>query len=170
MSSNILTPIRPHNIIRLKKHLDHCKVPQDTFKALGHANYHKFHHSTNFEKVWVEILRPLKVYKKVYTPLLGSSCIATLILVPNEVALLGFSRPKSAFSRINKCRTTVAYVESINHYTGQRLNEARSEHNPRFIYKVGDIVQPARPFDYWGEECASGIHFYLTRQEAENHY
>ena len=36
--------------------------------------------------------------------------------------------------------------------------------------RTGKIVKPREPFseDRW-DECASGIHFYLTRIEAENH-
>ena len=40
----------------------------------------------------------------------------------------------------------------------------------KVIYRVGETVRPEKPFDEnWMEECASGIHFYLTRIEAENH-
>ena len=48
--------------------------------------------------------------------------------------------------------------------------EAISRHDPEFIYRVGDVVRPTQPFDEdrW-EECAPGIHFYLTREEAEAH-
>ena len=45
-----------------------------------------------------------------------------------------------------------------------------SAYDPSFEYKPGKIVKPREPFneDRW-DECASGIHFYLTRIEAENH-
>ena len=39
-----------------------------------------------------------------------------------------------------------------------------------FEYRIGETVRPREPFcdDRWAE-CASGIHFYLTREEAEAH-
>ena len=44
-----------------------------------------------------------------------------------------------------------------------------SEYNRNFIYTKGATVVPEKPFceDRWAE-CASGIHFYITRIEAEN--
>ena len=43
-----------------------------------------------------------------------------------------------------------------------------SEWDGRFKYKVGETVRPRDPFDEdrWNE-CGSGIHFFLTREEAE---
>jgi hypothetical protein len=43
-----------------------------------------------------------------------------------------------------------------------------SQRDWTFTYKVGETVRPTEPFcdDRW-EECAPGIHFFLTRAEAE---
>jgi hypothetical protein len=36
-----------------------------------------------------------------------------------------------------------------------------------FTYKTGETVRPEKPFsDDWTDECASGIHFFITREEA----
>ena len=58
-----------------------------------------------------------------------------------------------------KCRAEYAIVLE---------GEGVSRHNPGFIYRVGETVRPSEPFceDRW-QECASGIHFFLTREEAE---
>jgi hypothetical protein len=58
-----------------------------------------------------------------------------------------------------KCRAEYAIVLE---------GEGVSCHDDTFEYKVGDTVRPIKPFceDRW-EECASGIHFFLTREEAE---
>ena len=60
-----------------------------------------------------------------------------------------------------KCRAEFAIVLE---------GEGVSRYAPSFKYKVGEIVRPRTPFDEnrW-EECSSGIHFYLTRIEAEAH-
>ena len=69
-----------------------------------------------------------------------------------------------AFGR--KCRAEFAKVIEISSGT-----EAISEYNNKFIYRVGEIVRPLEPFsENWQEECESGIHFYITRIEAENHF
>ena len=49
-------------------------------------------------------------------------------------------------------------------------DEAVSEHDSDFKYKKGELVKPKETFsDNWMKECGSGIHFYITRVEAENH-
>lgn len=72
-----------------------------------------------------------------------------------------------AFGR--KCRASCAKVAAI--YDGKKLvKDGVSQHDARFKYRVGKIVKPKLPFsDKWMEECNSGIHFYITRIEAENH-
>ena len=60
-----------------------------------------------------------------------------------------------------KCRASYAIVVE---------GEGVSSHDSSFIYRVGETVRPCEPFDEnrW-EECASGIHFFITREEAEAH-
>src|SRR5208337_4512296 len=58
-----------------------------------------------------------------------------------------------------KCRAEYAIVLG---------GEGVSQYDASFVYKVGETVQPREPFDEdrWNE-CASGIHFFVTRREAE---
>jgi hypothetical protein len=58
-----------------------------------------------------------------------------------------------------KCRAEYAVVLE---------GEGTSTHDKSFYYKTGETVRPAQPFDEdrWNE-CSSGIHFFLTRGEAE---
>jgi uncharacterized protein DUF5758/pentapeptide repeat protein len=60
-----------------------------------------------------------------------------------------------------KCRAEFAIVLE---------GEGSSRHDCTFIYKVGETVRPRESFceDRW-KECASGIHFFLTREEAEDY-
>ena len=64
-----------------------------------------------------------------------------------------------------KCRAEYAEVLEV---VGADVGV--STHDSTFTYAVGAIVRPRTPFnpDRW-KECAAGIHFYITRQEAENH-
>ena len=58
-----------------------------------------------------------------------------------------------------KCRSEYAVVLE---------GEGRSQYDNSFKYRIGETVRPGLPFDdnRW-EECAAGIHFFLTRAEAE---
>jgi hypothetical protein len=66
-----------------------------------------------------------------------------------------------------KCRAEFARVVSIQQPDG-RCGPAigYSMHDPTFVYKVGELVRPARFSDDIRVECAPGIHFFITRREA----
>ena len=67
-----------------------------------------------------------------------------------------------AFGR--KCRAEYAdVIEVIG------ADVAFSQHDGRTEYRAGQRVTPDRFDDNWQEECASGIHFFITRLEAENY-
>lgn len=72
--------------------------------------------------------------------------------------------PRShAFGR--KCRA--AFVDVLEVHGAWK---GISLHDRMTRYVVGERVGCAEPFDpNWMEECASGIHFYITREEAEAH-
>lgn len=72
-------------------------------------------------------------------------------------------------STTRKCRASKAKVISITKNDGTPINNriAYSTYTPSFKYKVGETVQ-VKNFDKnrWSE-CAPGIHFFITRREAE---
>ena len=61
-----------------------------------------------------------------------------------------------------KCRAEFADVVEI---IGG--SEAHSTYNHTFTYTVGTRVYPDNWDDNWQKECAYGIHFFITREEAE---
>ena len=69
-----------------------------------------------------------------------------------------------------KCRASEAVVLTIYDKDGNEINKARSGHDSDFIYRVGETVKPVQEFDTnrWNE-CAPGIHFFVTREEAERY-
>ena len=71
-----------------------------------------------------------------------------------------------------KCRADKAKVIAIWNMdrTKSELTEAFSTHDNEFIYKVGMYVEPKEPFceNRWNE-CSSGIHFFITFDEAVNY-
>jgi hypothetical protein len=71
-----------------------------------------------------------------------------------------------AFGR--KCRASSAEVLAIlDKDTGEAVEAAYSGHDPAFEYRVGKVVMPHEFSEDWREECAGGIHFFITRAEAE---
>jgi hypothetical protein len=63
-----------------------------------------------------------------------------------------------------KCRSSKAIVIELP----EGVEVGHSQHDPSFEYRAGATVEPKEPFceDRWNE-CASGIHFFITRGEAE---
>ena len=68
-----------------------------------------------------------------------------------------------------KCRCSKANVLSITDPNGNTLNSACSSYDKNFIYTVSETVEVSDFYDNRWEECASGIHFFITRAEAENY-
>lgn len=69
-----------------------------------------------------------------------------------------------------KCRASKAVVISITTLEGDPAgNEVCSDYDADFVYRVGETVE-AQNFDEnrWNE-CAPGIHHYITREEAVRH-
>ena len=67
-----------------------------------------------------------------------------------------------------KCRCSKARVLSITTLDGSEsgVTEVASKRDANFIYRVGETVEvPDFEPDRW-KECAPGIHFFITRQEA----
>jgi len=68
-----------------------------------------------------------------------------------------------------KCRADRAIVLDIQTIDGDTLEGAIawSIYHSYFTYKVGEIVMPNEPFcENRFDECSSGIHFFINRQEA----
>ena len=71
--------------------------------------------------------------------------------------------PRShAFDR--KCRAKFADVLEIF-----GADKAVSSHDPKFTYTTGERVEALNWSDKWEDECAGGVHFYISRLEAEAH-
>ena len=86
-----------------------------------------------------------------------------------ELLIPEYALRSSATSR--KCRCSEAKVLSITTLGGKKHNKpVHSDYDRYFIYQVGETIRPTTPFDKnrW-KECSSGIHFYLTREEAVYH-
>ena len=78
------------------------------------------------------------------------------------------AKRSSATSR--KCRASKAVVIAVYDKDDNEIDRAVSIFSNTFVYHKGKTVEPANGFDdnRWNE-CAPGIHFFITREEAENY-
>lgn len=85
-----------------------------------------------------------------------------------KLLILDDSKRSSATSR--KCRASkVKVLEISNIERTKQFEEAISTYDDNFIYEKGEILE-IKDFneDRWNE-CSTGIHFFITRQEAVNY-
>lgn len=78
------------------------------------------------------------------------------------------SSAKRSSATTRKCRCNKAKVLEIQNIEGDKLElkNAKSIYNRNFKYKVGEMVSvPNFDEDRWNE-CSTGIHFFINRQEA----
>ena len=78
------------------------------------------------------------------------------------VKLLIPKKAKRSNASGRKCRAEFAKVLEV---IGAEV--AVSNYNNNTVYKVGKIVKPDSFDDNRWDECSNGIHFFITRQEAE---
>ena len=100
---------------------------------------------------------------------------------PEEGSFIGYKKAKNFIVKLlitedakrssattRKCRCSKAKVLSITNLDGSesKLESICSKYDKSFIYKVGEIVEvPDFDEDRWNE-CSTGIHFFITRNEA----
>ena len=118
------------------------------------------------------------------TNLIDAKNIDFPISCPEKGSFIGFKKangliveleiPSDALrssATTRKCRCSKAKVISITNLDGSSsdVTSIASSWDSNFIYTIGDIIEVA-DFDTnrWNE-CASGIHFFITRQEAVNY-
>lgn len=102
---------------------------------------------------------------------------------PEEGSFIGYKKSRGKIVKLlitedaersnattRKCRCSKAKVLSISDIANTKeYEEVRSDFNYSFIYKVGEIVEVKDFDDNRWEECSTGIHFFLTRDEAVNY-
>lgn len=83
-----------------------------------------------------------------------------------ELEICADAKRSSATSR--KCRCSKAKVLGITNLDGSvsGLSEIGSDYNKNFIYHIGETVEVPDFDDNRWNECAPGIHFFITREEA----
>ena len=103
------------------------------------------------------------------------------ISCPEEGSFIGFKKceqyivklritenAKRCSATSRKCRCSEAEVLSITNMDGTTadITSISSNYDPDFIYKVGEIVSVSNFDENRWNECSTGIHFFITREEA----
>lgn len=86
-------------------------------------------------------------------------------IIDNISVIVALEIPKNAivFSINNKkCRTNICKVIDIE----GKFNKAYSFHDNKFVYRKGKIIRIKNFNLQYNVECATGIHFFKTKQEA----
>lgn len=81
-----------------------------------------------------------------------------------KLEILADAKRSSAFGR--KCRCSAAKVLEITDADGNQITETVSCRDFGFIYRTGEIVSVDDFDEDRKNECSTGIHFFITRQEA----
>ena len=86
-----------------------------------------------------------------------------------ELRITENAKRSSATGR--KCRCSEAVVISITTPDGKEVGEKTvySKHDPGFTYTVGETVSVDNFDENRWKECSTGIHFFITREEAVNY-
>lgn len=134
------------------------------------------------------LTKPITGYKKVYSKEHDSDSnhvVATLCIPAGAVVRMG----------TNKCRTSVAFVSDMTligpvtikgcgcqyceatHMRRQsgdfpkpHASPARSSYDSTFDYALGTVVRPTKDFNLGDLDCAEGIHFFRTFEEAAEYH
>ena len=78
---------------------------------------------------------------------------------------------KRSSATTHKCRCNAAKVISITTLDGKDdgTRAVSSDYNSRFEYRVGEIARVDNFDENRWNECSTGIHFFITRDEAVNY-
>ena len=91
----------------------------------------------------------------------ASKCIVKLLILEDA---------KRSSATTIKCRCDKAKVLDIeNIETGEKIKEIRSSYDGNFIYKVGEIIHVDNFDNNRWNECTSGIHFFINKEDAINY-
>ena len=91
----------------------------------------------------------------------ASGCLIELLILEDA---------KRSSATTAKCRCNKAKVLDIeNIETGKKVNEINSNYDINFIYKVGEIIHVDNFDNNRWNECSTGIHFFVNKENAINY-
>lgn len=136
----------------------------------GELAFSSFEHCDTID---IDVTKATEFYVPLHCPSHGEFTAWKRLLGANTIARLKVPAHATRTSATsNKIRVSEAVVEEILTWNKQlrtwyNVDEGRAVHDYKFVYKVGEIVKPDKPFDQNRfEECTSGIHCFLSMDEA----
>ena len=91
----------------------------------------------------------------------ANECIVKLLILEDS---------KRSSATTMKCRCDKAKVLEIkNIKTGKSIESVKSDYDPKFVYKVGEIVSVDNFDDNRWNEFGTGIHFFVNKENALNY-
>ena len=116
----------------------------------------------NFVSLAIDRIAPLEGSFTGWTKCKGD--IIVKLRIPAKAKLRIPAKAKRANAWTRKCQAEyVEVLEIIN------ADEAVSSYDSETTYKVGKTVKCDNWDDDYSKECSGGIHFFMTREEAENY-
>lgn len=121
------------------------------------------------------VVKPLYTFKlvNVVSPVREKTlrrAIANLIIPAGAIVYADYRAfHERSDTNERKMRASKAYVYSIEPTSSSIKSKyvtAESRWDPRFKYYVGEMVEPAHQFSFAGNQCESGIHFFLNLYDA----
>ena len=108
---------------------------------------------------------------------LSGARLATFLILPQLGAFIAWKKAGGRIVKLEipadahrtsslvgrKCRAEFVRVLDIEGAT----EAITHEYGPRTVYRIGEIVRPDKYDDDIRVECSHGIHFFMTREEAE---
>ena len=118
---------------------------------------------------WVDLSEAKGVYYPLRCPDTGSF-VGWKKAGRKIVKILITNDAKRSSSTGNKCRCNKAFVLEIQSVDGKEtFRSVASDFDESFLYEVGKTVKVDNFDENRWEECAPGIHFFITREEAVNY-
>ena len=122
----------------------------------------------NTDIIYAKISEDTKIDYPIACPETGSFIGYKKAVSEKIVKLQICKDAKRSSATAKKCRCSKALVLAIENMDGSDsgLQEIESHFDPCFIYRVGEIAEVPDFDDNRWNECASGIHFFMDRQDA----
>jgi len=106
----------------------------------------------------------------------------TIQIIPEEGAFIAYKKASGCVLKLEipakakrvcnfrnrKCRASVVKTIEITDKDGNKLKEVCGDHDNKTIYKVGRLTKPDKFDPTPLNDCTNGIHFFVTRKEAED--
>ena len=115
---------------------------------------------------------PATLYKKAYLNWLWEkpdSDQTKVVILKLEVPKEAKKHASSWKYRVSEATVVAIFDRDMNPVRPNFLQKVSSTYDSKFTYRLGKVAKPKEPFDESDADCASGIHGFLTPEEASSY-